>query len=119
MIATLQEAIAEVTLEQVLAAAACMPMIFAYACRFIGISWFTTRFDVVAFNTAMLVLCGSALYRSAMGESQALDWLGVLIAFLWLRISWPTWSKGRPPAHVITKPAPLQPAPATRRRERR
>lgn len=110
MIVTLQQAMAEVTLEQIVTTAVCLPLIAAYACRFVGISWFTSRLDVVAFNAMMMLLCGSVLYRSAVGNSEPLDWTAVLVAVLWLRISWPTWSNGRPPAHVITKPAPLEPA---------
>lgn len=121
MMVTILDAAESLTFGQVATTAACMPLIFAYACRFIGISWFTTRLDVVAFNFSMLVLCGSALYRSALGLSEPLDWLGVLVAFLWLRISWPTWSRGRPPAHVITRPARLdmQPISINEARERR
>lgn len=117
MITTLHEALATITAEQVITTAAAMPLIFAYACRFIGISWFTTRFDVVAFNFVMLVLCGLVLYRSAIGVSEPMDWMALAVAFLWLRISWFSWGLGRPPAHVITRPAPLAPVRARSRWE--
>lgn len=91
--------------------AACPPLIVAYACRFKGISWFTTRIEVVGFNAAMLQFCGSVLYRSAVGESSGFDAFGLIAAALWLRVSWATWGHGTVPAHVITRPAALQAEP--------
>lgn len=99
----------ENTVEKIVVTAVCLPLIFAYVCRFKSISWFTTRPSVMAFNSAALLFCGLSLQAAWADNFGAQDAAGLAVVGLWLVISWPSWGTGRAPLHVITKPGDLGP----------
>lgn len=87
------------------------PLTVALVCRFAQIGWRTHRWDVVAYHLALLVYCGAVATDALDGAVPRYEWLGLVAAALWLRISWGTAQPGEVPEHAITRPAALEPTP--------
>lgn len=89
---------------------AAVPLALAYVCRLAGMSWRTARPGPVAFHFLGLCFCGSVIFLQPVGAAIVVYALGLAFAGAWLAISYTTWRSG-PPAHVRSKPMPLDETP--------
>ena len=93
---------------QLLAAAAALPLAWAFLCRLSGgVTWRTVQPRFVGMHLCGLFYCGTVLFLQPDGVELIGEFLGLGFCACWLWVSYPTWKNG-PPEHVQTRPAPLE-----------